>query len=190
MLFIPDHDPTYRIISIDPGTNTMGVAQLDVDLVLGDVIVNEAVTFNGDRLSLSYPEVLDIHGGRIAKLLAHEENLLELFYLVQPHCVICESPFLGRFPQAFEALIECLTAIRRALFQYDRSLPLETVDPPTVKKAVGVVNKGSTKDDVNQAIRSLKGLSYNSGVDPALLDEHSTDAVAVGYYKYSQLMGE
>jgi hypothetical protein len=86
---------------------------------------------------------------------------------------------MGRFPQAFAALTECLTAIRRAVLRYDDFKPLLLVDPPTAKLAVGVKGKGSVKDDVKQGVLSLRNLLNPDNIDIQNLDEHSIDAIAV-----------
>lgn len=199
MLILPEDDPVYRICSIDPGSNTLGFAVLEVDLVAGGVTVDEAVTFNGEKMSQQYPHLIEVHGEKVARLYAHEKNLLRAFQHYKPHAIICESPFLGRFPQAYAALVECMTAIRRACYQYNPHIRLDTVDPMTAKQAVGVVIKkapkgskhkkqGLTKDDVKQAILQLKDLTNQAERMLTQMDEHSIDAIAVGYYKYQQMM--
>lgn len=189
MLFLPDHDPTYRILSIDPGTDTLGYAILDLNLDTGQVLVPAVETVSGSRLARRYQQTIATYGEKTARLQAHEENLFSLLCWYRPHAVIAESPFLGRFPQAFAALVECLSMIQRAVARYDRTLPLETVDPPTAKKAVGVVGKGTSKDDVRQGVLGMERIVFASGIEAALIDEHGTDAIAVGYYKCRQLLG-
>jgi hypothetical protein len=121
--------------------------------------------------------------------MAHEENLYQLFCKWGPHAVICESPFLGRFPQAFAALTETMSMIRRAVYRFDRTVYVETVDPPTAKMAVGVSGKGKDKEDVRQGVLKLQaqGVLFNLNRDVTLLDEHSIDAIAVGYHKYLKM---
>lgn len=199
MLVLPDGDPVYRICSIDPGSNTLGLAVLEVDLLVGGVTLVEARTFNGERMSQQFPHLIEVHGEKVARLYAHEQNLLQVFSHYQPHAIICESPFLGRFPQAYAALVECLTAIRRACYRFNPHIPLETIDPITVKQSVGVVirkaakgekrkKSGLTKEDIKHAVLQLPDLTNASDRRLIELDEHSIDATAVGYYKYRQLM--
>lgn len=179
----PDSRP-YRIVGLDPGTDTFGAACLDLDLGTKQLELVEVNTFSGEQLSRSLPYVAQVYGDRTARLMAHEQNLLGYFKYLQPHCIISESPFLGRFPQAFAALTECVSAIRRAVMQYDGFMPLLVVDPPTVKLAVGVKGKGKTKDDVKDGLQKLiaSGKLLNTvGVDIDALDEHSVDAIVVAY---------
>ena len=187
MLVLPVQETYFRIIAIDPGTNTLGVAVLDVCMSKGSVTLQESFTVVSNTNLRHYPNVLLAHGERYAKLYSHSEKLRALFEEWEPHAVICESPFLGRFPQAFEALVECKIMIRRALQQYEPTMSLETVDPPTAKKAVGAPGKGGDKYAVRDAVLTLKDLTVSDSVDILSLDEHSIDAIAVGYYKVRQI---
>jgi Holliday junction resolvasome RuvABC endonuclease subunit len=187
MLTLPEHENQYRIIGIDPGTNTLGVAILDVCLLEGKVTLMDAFTLVSNVSVQRHQNVLLAHGERYAKLYAHSEALRKLFGEWQPNCVICESPFLGRFPQAFEALVECKLMIRRALQLYDKSMSLETVDPPTAKKAVDAPGKGGDKNAVRDAVLKLKDLITADKVDILKLDEHAIDAIAVGFFKVRQI---
>jgi len=188
MLLIPEHSRYYRVGSIDPGTDTLGTAVQDLDLFTGEVILRDANTLRGERNSRQYPDVIDTHGPRWAKLHSHEIELINWLRFWCPHGVICESPFLGRFPQAFEALVECKVFIRRALLNYDINMPLDTVDPPSAKIAVGVPGKSKNKVEVQQGILRLPNYRNESGKRIEDLDEHSTDAIAVGYYKILALI--
>ena len=193
MIVLPGDNAPFRIVGIDPGTDTLGTAVLDVDLRTGQTHLIFAQTFVGAKLSSGLHSLMETHGDRWAKQQAHSNNLLGLFQHFLPHVVICESPFLGKFPQAFEALVECKAAIRKALLQYDPTLPLELVDPPSVKSAVGAPTKRPkemSKDDfkktVNQALVKLPIVNHTSQ-SLERFDEHSTDAIAVAYYKSCQV---
>lgn len=189
MLFVPTHETTFRILAIDPGTDTLGTAVLDVDLTCGRVSLVAAQTFSGASGAAYYPDVGDTHGNRSAKLYSHEQNLGALFRHFQPHNVTCEAPYMGRFPQAFEALVECRSSIRRALYNYDPTMPLEMVDPPTAKLAVGtVLKRGMDKGAVRAAILQLSNLYNATGRSVAVMDEHTIDAIAVGYFKANQVL--
>lgn len=172
-----------RVVGIDPGTDTLGFAVLDLYLSTGDLQVTHAETLILQKMLTDYRHEEQIHGGRTARLVALEERLFIYFEHYQPHAICAESPFLHRFPQAFAALTECVSFIRRAVMRYDRYKPLEMVDPPTAKKAVGAaVKRGMTKDDVKTAIAKLP-LLYAEGVDLDAFDEHGVDALAVAYHQ-------
>lgn len=185
MLTIPNGLSKFRINAIDPGTDTMGLAVLDVDLITCELELVSAYTSSGLRMSRKAPDGFTVHGNRWAKLLMHEENILHWLRTYQPNALICESPFLGRFPQAYESLVECKATIRRALMNYDSFMPLETVDPPSAKSAVGALVKKGSKENVKESILKLTDIKNKTGYPLESLDEHSVDAVAVGYYKYT-----
>lgn len=184
MLTYPAHPIPYRVLGIDPGSVTLGVAVLDFDLDTRTVELVDARTFDASKGLAAYRNVVAIHGERVARLIAHEQGLWTYFCTMRPQAIVSESPYLGRFPQAFAALTECITAIRRAVLQYDPFMPLYMADPMTVKAAVGVHGKGRKdkqalrKENVQAAVVALP-LINRTGIDLTQLDEHSIDAIAV-----------
>ncbi|MNE02406.1 hypothetical protein D3C80_948800 [compost metagenome] len=94
--------------------------------------------------------------------------------------VICESNYKGRFADAYATLVECVAVIRNVLYRYDPTMPLLMVDPMSAKKAAGVVGKFKDKMDVTRALKKRTDIVW--GVDIDTLDEHSVDAVAIGYH--------
>ena len=189
MLIVPGITRPYRIMAFDPGTDTLGVAVIEVDPVTTKGVITVATTYSGKLLKDKYPDYEAIHGERAARLYAHFNNICSLLDEHQPNTVISESPYMGLFPQAYAALVECLNNIHQALNHYDSYLPLYTVDPPTAKKAVGVSGRGSNKEEVMNAVLSLDSLTFGDYVNLSELDEHSCDAIAVGYHQYKQVIG-
>lgn len=183
MLYIPGGPTVYRILGIDPGTNTLGIAIVDLDLTTRIPSITMATTLNAGKEVTSYPQMIDVHGERRAKLYSHHLNLRYILQQYKPNAVISESPYMGRFAAAFEALVECLFMIRDTILEYDPSMPLETIDPPNAKKAVGASGRGGDKDAVRKAVLALPGLMNNTGSSLSLLDEHAIDAIAVACYK-------
>lgn len=192
MLTFPTDPTPYRVVGLDPGTDTMGVATIDVFLGTDQApILTEVRTFSGEALSRSYRHVAHYHSERTARLMAHEDNLLGYFTYLQPHSIIAESPFLSRFPQAFAALTLCFEVIRRAVFRYNPYMPFFAVDPPTVKLCVGVKGKGTTKDDVKRGLQKAiaNGRLLNPyQIDIEALDEHSVDAIVVALTRVEYLL--
>lgn len=179
---------TYRILGIDPGTNTLGTAIVDIDIVTRRITVVKATTYVGQSMASEYKAHEEIHGPRAARLKAHEDNLFALLCEWKPHSVISESAYMGRFAQAYMALVECICAIEKALYRYNPTMPLLLVDPTTVKKTTGMTGKLRGKDPVREAIASLDCLRYAPGVHLGAMDEHSVDALAVAYVRVSELM--
>lgn len=175
-------ESVYRIIAVDPGTNSLGVAVLDIDIQTHVVTVRHATTIDILKQSQNYPQLIAVHGERVSKLHSVEVSLYKLFKAWKPDEIVSEAPYMGRFPQAYAALIECIGSIRRAVMEYNRALPLPSIDPATVKKTVGVSGKSGDKDAMRGAIQRQSDLVFNVLVDD--LDEHSIDAIAVGYAFY------
>jgi Holliday junction resolvasome RuvABC endonuclease subunit len=179
---------TYRILALDPGTNTLGSAFLDVDLVRQSMVVAGATTYKAASMSLDYDSYRDTHGDRAARLRAHEENLVHLMAIWRPHAVVCESSFMGKFAQAYAALVECICSIQRATYRYNPSLPLIVIDPTTVKKSTGMVGPLRGKDPVRDALRLIPYLQYAPGINLEALDEHSVDAIAIAHWRAAQVL--
>lgn len=177
----------FRIVGIDPGTNTLGVALLSYDLVNQSLLVDEALTFTADTMIHRYPNIIDAQGERYARIHAHRENLKQYFQTHQPHAIASEAPYFRRLVQAFASLTECVYAIRMAAYDYDQFRPLHTIDPATVKKSVGVSGKSGDKEEMRKAILRLGILTTAQEETLHLLDEHAIDAIAVAYTHFRTL---
>ena len=190
MLQLPEAPPYYRILSIDPGSDTLGIAMFDVDLQRFEAYLLDATTLQGARAVRQMPFLTETLGDRRARLQSHAHELGQILQQVQPHAVISEAAYMGRFAQAFESLVECLYMIRGVVSQYDPALPLETVDSPTAKKAVGAPGKRpkgmdskAYKETVRLAVLQQTRLKISPQLNVQALDEHAIDAIAVGCYK-------
>ncbi len=183
MLQHPCGDEPLRIVSFDPGTNTFGAAILEIDLSTRVLSLADTHLFEGSKMMRAFPRAVLHQGERFARLLAHEENIFGYLNYAQPHAVVSEAPYMGRFPTAFSALTEVMLAIRRATWRYDPIMPLNIIDPSSVKKYMGV--KGTSKDKtlMTRALLAKKDLHNPSGIAIAELDEHRADAICVGCYQ-------
>lgn len=177
----------FRILSIDPGSNSMGIAVIDVSPVDFKPTVVHAATVNVHALLSHYETTAQMHGDRIARLIAVEKTMYKLLSVWEPEMVVSESPYMGRFPQAYAVLVDCLSAIRRALNDYDPTQMLHTIDPASIKKAVGVSGKSGDKEAMKRAVRALSDLSVDTCLHMSEIDEHSNDAIAAGYAQYKQI---
>lgn len=173
----------HRIMSIDPGTNHLGYAISDVYLGVPDSLMTvvHVETLDAFDLARRYTTLLEVHGEKVTKLYALEQALKRIIERFKPDIVISESPYMARFPNAFSALIECLKTIRSVLIEYDPCMALKLIDPATIKSRVGVSGKSGNKDLMTNAIKRLINEEKISFIDTSILDEHSIDAIAVGY---------
>lgn len=194
MLIVPDNDDRLRIVSFDPGTDTLGSSVLEINLRTLQLTVLDAQTFVARRpmrYRPGYRIVEDLHGDRHARLMSHRNSVMSHLSRWQPHAVACESPFMGIRAQAFGALVECVNVLRYAVYEYDATVSFEMITPPQAKKTVGASFKGADKNDVKLGIQALFETSNGRMVYGAYqpfesIDEHSVDAIAVGLCHYQQ----
>jgi Holliday junction resolvasome RuvABC endonuclease subunit len=196
MLRLPDgaaHIAT--VVGIDPGSDTLGVGVLYFDLDALEIVGSEAFTLNGTRQGRG-TFATEIHGDRLGRIESHREALLQVFRYFEPISIASESPFMSRrMPAAYGALTEVVCAIRHAAMQYDAWKPLKMIDPPTVKRAVGVSGKTGGPEGKKLMLTALLAmppteLRYCGDVPMESLDEHSIDALAVAYCHLTQLLEE
>lgn len=190
-MFLPytQQDRVANIVGIDPGSQTLGLCVLSFDIVTLDIISTQAKTFYGDRLPQYDKFIATAHGDRVARILAHKQNIKELLYYYKPIIVASESPFFNtRRPNAFAALLEVLTMIRDSVIEYNPYQPLIGIDPPTVKKAVGAPGNADKTGVLSALVRISNSLKLDQKYINQL-DEHSVDAIAVSYCAYvSQIL--
>lgn len=178
----------YRLFSIDPGTSSLGLSVLEIPIYTNqrcakahEVMWLDSMTLRCDPFIKEFTHMAQTHGDRFAKLTGIEHYLLTYMEYWQPHGVASESPYMGRFPQAYAALTECIYAIRKAVIRYNSLLPLNLIDPATVKQSIGVSGKSGDKDKMRSAIKFYSDCFIKSvGVDLERADEHAVDALAVG----------
>lgn len=187
MLILPPADETVRIMSFDPGTDTLGLAVSDANFATGQVHAIHVETFKASKyvnLHDEYQLVTETHGDRQARLRSHYDRAFTQLEHWQPHIVVSESPFMGMRAQAYAALVECVDTLRWALAHYNPTMPLELIPPMSAKKVVGASGRGKDKDDVQRCIASLieqQRIVYSGMLPFHTLDEHSIDAMTVGY---------
>lgn len=186
MLRLPPCNPIYRFIALDPGTETLGVSVFDINFAERRAYIPLVTTFKASRSNYYNDQDGNVFGDRYARLDAHRHALIQLFASYQPAAIVSESPFMGRFPQAFAALTECMSMIQSAIREYSYSMRLETVDPMTAKQAVGVSKRGSNKELVREGVLKIPDIVFLN-CDPSTLDEHSIDSIAVGYSRFKSI---
>lgn len=182
-LLLPSGDEQpYRICAIDPGTDTLGVAILDVYLIRRIIRVVEVRTFRASDHFASVQHFNYLHSDRTLRMYWHGINLTNLLFAWMPQAVIAEAPYMGRFPAAYEALVECRAMIRQAVWDYHPGIPLLLVDPPTAKKSVGAIVKKGSKENVQESVLKLPFVEWYQPLGIDQIDEHGFDAIAVGVH--------
>lgn len=178
MFVLGSEAPIERILSIDPGTNTLGIAILRIQGP--NTALEYAFTLQVGKLFTRYPLIIENHGDKVAKLYTVQQDLLKVMEAWKPTYLVSEGPYMGSFPAAYAALVECLDAVRRAVIAYDETLPLNVIDPARVKKAIGVSGKSGDKTLVRAALATKEAFTLMADITLDKLDEHAIDAVAVG----------
>lgn len=180
----------YRVLAIDPGTDTLGSAVLDVDVRVGDVEVPYAGTWHAARRFDPDSDAAYTYGSRLARIREHQDSLVRLLEEHKPHAVACETPFIGRFAQSGMALSELFGALQLTVLEWSPNCGFLGVDNRSAKTAVGIKTKKVQKEDVRNCVYNLIDLQCINGIDLKHLDEHSIDAIAVGYYAAGLLREE
>lgn len=188
MLSIPSQLCIYRYFAIDPGSDTLGLSIFELNTItkrlsIIDVTTTSAAKLSRDRLDDNY-----IHGNKSARLIAHKEMLSYLLMTWNPQGIICESSYMGKFAHAFGVGVETMTYLRQASYEYNPYMPFELIDPSTAKKNLKASIRG--KESVRECVLALipSEIDYYGSIPIHLLDEHSIDSIAIGYYKYKQLL--
>lgn len=179
------------IIGIDPGTETLGVAKIDVEMDTLSIVSSHAKTLVGSKLAGKENWSSYTYGDRFSRIAALEDELYRYFQLEQPYLISCEAPFINRRrPMAYGALVEVVCAIRRAIIRHDPWKRLTMYEPIVAKAAVGVtgkIRKGESKNVVRTAVLKRDDWNYAGDVSLDELDEHSIDALAVAYCRLEEL---
>lgn len=175
----PDH---FRIMGIDPGTDTLGIAFIDVHIETLIPRLVYAETNTASKAAKHKVFKIDMRGGRDVRLEYHYDFLYDIMCRAEPLFIAGESPFYqpGR-GEAFAALVETYAMLRRVTWDYSPTCSIRRIDPVTAKNYVGVSHSGTDKDDVAKAVYELYKDSCPDGLSIEELDEHSTDAIAVAH---------
>lgn len=184
MIFPEDKPPNcIRILAIDPGTDTMGIVVVDVDIETFHPTLVDECTINAKK-SHQVKDKLSEHNtllNRDIQLAYIEEKLRDILRQVEPDTIASESPFLNPSNvTSFEALTECFKMIRTTVYAYRPSMMVYRIAPAVAKSAVGVSHMGTDKHDIYKGVERCIATGYlTSNVDIEAMSEHAVDAVTV-----------
>lgn len=191
-------DHVVRVVSIDPGGDTLGMAAQHLDVVAHTDTVVDAITLKAARAikrTTRFDHWVSRFGDRHARRAWQAEQLYSFLEYHDPHAVVAESPFMFAQPQAFQSLTETLTMVRDVAMSRNPEVHFDTVAPTAAKKIWDVAWKGAKKEDVRAAFLTRLTdpdqyrLYYEAQRHPETLDEHSVDAILVGYHFFKQWGG-
>ena len=177
----PDDRDTFTILGVDPGSETVGYAIIEVGIKSLDIVNATAFTVTGSKLpQLCYTDT-ELYHDRYARIQAHRDAFKRILETLDPLAKVCESPFFNpRRPSAFGVLMEVVAAIQETVRLWDNWKSVKFVDPPTAKKSFGAAGNAG-KPDMAIAYQKLSQLHFPGTMN---LDEHSIDALAIAYNQY------
>jgi len=184
MIWNKSMDKVFRVIGVDPGSQCFGLSVIDFDLETFKTSVVHSETFHATPMLDEASPIMNL-GARGARHHYCRQFVTQRCRHFKPQLVCCESAFMRlKFVTAFQSLVEGIVNVRQAVADYDDTLELLLVDPPTAKKAVGAPGKGGDKLAILVALRKLQKeqtLIFDN-VDLETLDEHARDSVAIGVW--------
>jgi Holliday junction resolvasome RuvABC endonuclease subunit len=180
-LIMPVNYNNIRLLGIDPGVNNTGIAIFDLDFFHKKILSIEAYTLVNSKLPNYTGLDEEFFPERTVKLYKLKAAINYVLNSVNPCIVACESPFYNRLrPMAYGSLLEVLNAIHVSIIEYNHNVQFYTIEPLLVKKTIGagmMKGKVDVKDSMLKRNDIMSVLKNN--IDA--LDEHSIDAIAVGY---------
>jgi Holliday junction resolvasome RuvABC endonuclease subunit len=180
-------DNNFKLIALDPGSDTLGFAAFDVDSETFEIKRSIAFTITASKLVNDESWIATRFSYRTARIYKLKELLLNYYAALNPSFVACESPFFNpRRPGAFEPLVEVKAAIRDSVIEHNPWVNLTFIDPSSIKKSVGAPGNAD-KAVMKKAVSLLTDLNYDGEIKIIDLDEHSIDALAVGYCKIKNM---
>ena len=185
--FLANKDKSFTIVSTDPGTTTCGFGLIQVDLEDLSILTATGWTIDGSIGLTGNEWLTELYSERHTRVRTIREAFEETLELYSPNLVRSESPFYnpGR-PGSFEALLSVIFSLREGLANWSPWYELELIDPASAKKLLGVPGNSNDKDLVKKALLVHPDFQ---GMNIEELDEHSYDAVLIGWTAVQKLRG-
>jgi Holliday junction resolvasome RuvABC endonuclease subunit len=169
---------TLKLLAIDPGLNNIGFSLFTFSAINRSIINISASTLSTEQQLPLYSNLSYYFDERTIKLIILKEHIINILHTYHTDIIVCEAPFFyGNKPNAFRALVESISTIKQTIHDIKPLIPFIQLEPLLVKKHVkslNIHNKTSTKD-------ALLALNINTFIDLNVLDEHSIDAISIGY---------
>jgi Holliday junction resolvasome RuvABC endonuclease subunit len=174
----------FKIFSIDPGINHLGLSISTVDFNTKEVLETTTRTIHVKEKNLSNYSI-ENYGLRQTKIDYLNEIYIDFIKEYSPITVAIETPFYNmKRPAAFMPLIELLYQIRMSLRVLLPTSNLALYQPSVIKKSVGA-GAICKKEEVKEYVLRKKDFFHYVGDVPIEdLDEHSIDSLAVFYCHY------
>lgn len=169
---------TFKILSIDPGTVNQGYGLIEAEVQSLKLVKAMAWTVDASKFTTNEDADTLLYGPRFSRVRKHGLVFKHYLQKFDPLIVVCEAPFYNpRRPEAFSALLETIFTIRHQLYVWDRCMKLETIDPSSAKKSIGVSGISGDKSLIKSKLLQIDEF-IDAGVQD--FDEHSADALLIG----------
>lgn len=176
-------DTKVSVVGIDPGSNACGFAVVEVDVLLGHISIQTAVTVTRKRALTLANAPLDGWGERTVANIGYSNYLYNMLHEFNPCAVVYESSYAQQL-NAFKALSQQTSMFTVSCYKFYPDLILESVSPSRVKSQMGVDGGSDDKELMRVALASLN----LPGVDLATLDEHAIDAICIALTKVREIL--
>lgn len=170
-----------KILSFDPSLSDAGWAVAEYHLGTGNSTILKTGNLSPNKLAtrVNMSEQVEKYGKRLISLDILEEMVIKLVEENKPDYVVSEDAFINPgMPSAFISLIHWLNTIELLLYKRYKK-PLIKLAPKTVKMIV-TGSGASGKIPVLESILNDKHVSFKHKVNSKDLNEHTSDAIAVG----------
>jgi len=174
-----------RIMGVDPGNTTMGVALLDLSVPELTMTLAHAYTVDSVKQYTPRHYLIEHRSERHLRQKIMGRAMARALRFYEPDLVSIESPFMHRLPQAFAALTELMLRLEDAVETYNISTPVTKIAPVKAKKAIGVKDiksKASVKDALQKKNVAILERQWQT------MDEHSIDATVVAFTIAQQII--
>lgn len=174
-----------RILGVDPGNTTMGVAILDLAIPDMTMTLAHAYTVDSVKQYTDRHYLIEHRSERHLRQKIMGQAMVRALRFYEPDLIAIESPFMHRLPQAFAALTELMLRLEDAVAECNISIPITKIAPVKAKKAIGVKDIKS-KASVKEALKkkNVAIMERQWGV----MDEHSIDATVVAFVIAQQII--
>jgi Holliday junction resolvasome RuvABC endonuclease subunit len=176
-----------RILCLDPGLGVSGYAAIDIrsDQILsihrfGEILPNRVAESAAKR------DEVNIYGKRIIALTTLQDKVRDLMLEFVPDYIACEAAFYNpKRPNAYVALVQWINTVELLLYrEFNKTIYMV----PTRSAKQCIFNNGNaTKINIQEAILSTQEITFKQKQQINSLSEHSSDAIAVGFFFWKQI---
>ena len=164
-----------RLIGIDPGSNTLGVAVYIID---DNFSITSIKSFVINTTAIE----ADTKASKLSRKLLYTRKTLKTIFGEADDIIglSLEAPFIyGTRPAAVIPLAAMKGIIEELILYRNPRVLLRAISPSVVKKSIGVHGNSGDKEDILRALKEVQEIT--SKIDVDVLTDHEWDAITIGY---------